>query len=96
MIPFSRFIVHGASMLPALKPGQSILVFNWAYTFSQPKVGDIVVIKHSGRDLVKRIQKVHDREYFVQGDNPEESTDSRSFGAIDKSQLIGKVIYTGL
>lgn len=32
-------------------------------------------------------------EYFVLGDNFSESTDSRYFGAIDKNQIIGKVIF---
>lgn len=80
-------------MLPTLKPGQDVLVFNWAYVFSQPKVRDIVVIKHNGREMVKRIQKIDHRQIFVQGDNHKESTDSRNFGAIDGSEIIGKVIF---
>lgn len=51
----------------------------------------------NGKDIIKRIQNIHDRntfEIFVTGDNPKESTDSRSFGWIKKNQIIGKVIYT--
>lgn len=68
-------------------------MFSWAYIFSKPKIGDIVVVKKGGKDIVKRIQKVHDREYFVEGDNKQQSTDSRNFGPIDKSEIVGKVIY---
>ncbi len=79
-------------MLPTLKPGQDVLCFNWAYIFSRPKIGDIVVIRHQGKEIIKRIQKAHDREYFVEGDNKEESVDSRNFGPIEKQEIIGKVI----
>jgi len=77
-------------MLPFLKEGQEVLVWCWFY---KPKVGDIVVIGKNGKDMVKRIQKIHDRKYFVGGDNKRESTDSRSFGPIDKSEIIGKVVF---
>lgn len=80
-------------MLPNLKPGQDVLVFNWAYVFSKPKKGDIVVIKVNGREMVKRIQMYHGRGIFVTGDNRKYSTDSRKFGSIDKSEIIGKVIF---
>lgn len=43
--------------------------------------------------MVKRIQEVHDRELLVEGDNQKESTDSRNFGPIGKSEIIGKVIF---
>lgn len=81
-------------MLPTLKPGQDVLCFNWAYIFSKPKKGDIVVIKKNDTEIVKRIgQIISDRNIFVQGDNKQASTDSSSFGAIDKSEIIGKVIF---
>lgn len=76
-------------MLPVLKPGQIVLVWCW---FFKPKVGDIVVIKHNNKEIIKRIQKINVREYFIEGDNKQSSTDSRSFGPIDKSKIIGKVI----
>ena len=82
-------------MLPTLKPGQDVLVFNWVYLFSKPKIGDMVVIKVDVREMVKRISKINDRQkmIYVLGDNEKESTDSRKFGLIDKSQIIGKVIW---
>lgn len=80
-------------MLPTLKPGQDVLVFTWGYIFSKPIVGDIVVIKVDGREMVKRVQMYHDRGVFVTGDNRRYSSDSRKFGLIDKSKIIGKVIF---
>lgn len=77
-------------MLPTLKPGQDVLIWCWFYN---PKVGEIVAVKVNGRDVIKRVQKVHDRNIFVQGDNKEESIDSRRFGWVNKSQIIGKLIY---
>jgi len=37
-----------------------------------------------------------DNQYFVFGDNRGSSKDSRSFGPVDKSFLIGKVLFRGL
>lgn len=39
---------------------------------------------------------ISDKQYFVLGDNRMYSKDSRSFGAIDKSFVIGKVLLRGL
>lgn len=76
-------------MLPTLKPGQDVLVWCWFYI---PKVGDIVAFKKQGKDMIKRIQKADDRRIFVMGDNEKESADSRSFGWVDKRNIIGKLI----
>lgn len=95
IFPIVHFTVHGQSMFPTLKPGQDVLCFNWAYIFSKPKKGDIVVIEHQGKEIIKRVHLYHDRGIFVQGDNKKGSTDSRSFGPVDKSKIIGKVIFIG-
>lgn len=94
-LPISRFTINGNSMLPTLSPGQDVLSFNWAYLGRKPKIGDIVVIKKDGKEMVKRVQKVFDQEIFVSGDNMEESTDSRHFWPIKLDQIIGKVVYQG-
>ena len=39
--------------------------------------------------------KVDKNEYFVLGDNRTNSKDSRSFGAVDKSFVIGKILFRG-
>lgn len=81
-------------MLPTLKMGQDVLVFNCAYIFSKPKVGDIVVVKVNGEEMVKRLHKVDDRTVNVKGDNEEDSLDSKNFGSIKVSDIIGKVVWT--
>lgn len=90
IIPIKRFTVFGNSMLPTLKPKQDVLVWCW---FLNLKVGDIVVIHKNNKDMIKRIQKVHGREYYVIGDNAKESTDSKSFGWIKREEIIGKVFF---
>lgn len=74
-------------MFPALKQGQDALIWCWFY---EPKVGDMVVIKKNGKDMIKRIQKINKSEVFVRGDNIEMST---NFGPILISEIIGKVIW---
>jgi|SRR3989344_5298080 len=88
--PVSRFTVSGNSMFPTLEEGQDVLSINW---FFNPKVGDIVVIKKFGREMVKRITKISRSEVFVEGDNVKESTDSRDFGPVKMENVIGKVVY---
>lgn len=80
-------------MLPTFHSGQDIISFNWAYLGRKPKMGDVIVIKKDGKEMIKRIQKVRDREVIVTGDNSKESTDSRDFGPIKVDQIVGKVVY---
>ncbi len=52
------FVVRGSSMEPTLHDGQRLLVTKFAYWFSQPQRGDIVIFRSpvSGKDdLVKRV-----------------------------------------
>ncbi len=80
-------------MLPALKPGEGVLCFNWAYIFKKPKIGDIVVVKMDDKYLVKRIRKLDGSRIFVVGDNSKMSTDSRQFGWVSKLQIAGKIVW---
>lgn len=84
--PISKFKVFGNSMFPTLKEGQEVLTFNW----SKIKIRDIVVVKG---EKIKRVQKIMGSKVYLVGDNLVESTDSRHFGPVDRSQIIGKVIY---
>lgn len=90
-----RVRVTGSSMLPLLKPNDEVLVDIKAYQQAKPKVGDVVVAKHPEKhnlEIIKRITEVFQNDrYFLKGDNPAFSTDSRSFGAIDLASLKGRV-----
>ncbi len=82
-------------MEPTFKEGQTLLVSSLPYFFRQPKIGDVVVVKdpRSRRLLLKRITNRENQNYFVSGDNPKSSTDSRTFGVINKENILGKVIF---
>jgi nickel-type superoxide dismutase maturation protease len=82
-------------MSPLLQPGDEVLVDLGAYRRSAPSPGDIVVAWHPyqvGQKIIKRVQSVtHDGDCFLIGDNPNESSDSRSLGSLSPKQIIGRV-----
>ncbi|MBS1795112.1 MAG: nickel-type superoxide dismutase maturation protease [Acidobacteria bacterium] len=82
--------VEGDSMLPALKDGDLVLINPDA----EPAVGDIVFARHPFKQSVKIIKRIAeilpDDRYILLGDNLDESTDSRSFGAIARKDILGK------
>jgi len=86
------FLVQGDSMLPALKDGDVVLINPHA----EPKTGDIVLARHPFKksvQIIKRIREISpEGRYFLVGDNAEESTDSRSFGAIPAKDILGKAV----
>jgi len=90
-----RFRVVGQSMMPLLKPGNEVLLDPRAYHSQLPKAGEIVVVNHPDCldfQLIKRvIQVLPDGCCVIEGDNRSKSTDSRSFGAIEPDNLLGKV-----
>ncbi|MGC9327177.1 MAG: nickel-type superoxide dismutase maturation protease [Candidatus Hinthialibacter sp.] len=91
-----RIRVAGYSMTPSLRPGQEVFVNRKAYYHLKPQEGDVVTARHPYRTdiiLIKRIYRVLDDEHILlKGDNPEESTDCRSFGSIDKKHILGRVV----
>lgn len=82
-------------MSPTLSAGQIVLVNKLAYFLKNPQKGDIVAAKdpRDGKVLIKRIHQIEGKQYFLRGDNPTHSTDSRSFGMIGKKEIIGKVLF---
>jgi len=91
----SYFVVKGQSMEPYC--GEGDFVISVPYFFSCLKAGDIVVLQHPKSDIaiVKRITSASRNGYWVQGDNKQESSDSRSFGWIPRKSILGraKVIH---
>ena len=77
-------------MEPVINEGD--VVFVVGKYLSRLKTGTIVLFKKNGRIMVKRIKKVKLNEYEVEGDNTSQSTDSRDFGPIKKSEILGNVV----
>lgn len=87
--------IHGPSMLPEFKPGSLVLVEKLSYRFRNPARGEVIVFSSPlGEQHIGRvIKEVETRMYWVEGDNTEESTDSRQFGPVAKSDITGRVIW---
>tara|TARA_B100000683_G_scaffold276979_1_gene333222 strand:- start:1810 stop:2190 length:381 start_codon:yes stop_codon:yes gene_type:complete len=85
-----RFQVAGSSMSPVLMPDDEVLISPRAPVAP----GDIVVLQHPFRKdvtLIKGLKQIDDAgQLLVQGLNADESTDSRSFGAVPRRLLLGK------
>ena len=99
LLGFDIFFVPTASMYPAIRPGQYILVDTWAYHDAQPNYGDVVVLKSSDNEnwMVKRVSNwpngkvLSGNRWFLLGDNKTHSLDSRNFGGVSSQNFIGKV-----
>lgn len=87
-----QYICEGNSMNPLLANGDAVLVDKNA----EIEVGDIVVAKHpieQVTEVIKRIKEINSRgHYFLVGDNLDDSTDSRHYGAVTKDYIKGKVV----
>ena len=79
-------------MSPAFKSGDTVLVNKLSYFLNRPNIGDVVVLRQK-KFIIKRIAKIEGGKYFVTGDNKKESTDSKSFGWINREEIVGKVIF---
>jgi nickel-type superoxide dismutase maturation protease len=79
-------------MRPALEPGDRLVVVPSASL----RTGQVVAVadpRVSGRLLVKRVGALRDGQVEVLGDNDAASTDSRDFGPVARSQVVGIALY---
>lgn len=81
--------IMGGSMEPAFKPGQIVV----AVRARRPKVGCVIIIRQNGLEKIKRLAKVRKGEIYVLGDNPANSTDSRSLGWLPQTVIQARVIW---
>ncbi len=79
-------------MLPTLHPGDHLLVVPLP-----PRTGSLVAVRdprEESRIMIKRAGVVRaDRSVEVVGDNPDHSTDSRTFGAVPPHLVLGRPVY---
>ena len=96
---WQRRRVNGRSMYPTLAEGATVLIDTSAYQHQMPQIADVVLAQHPfqpNTKMIKRITAVTDNgRYFLQGDNPDSlaSTDSRSFGAVNRAHILAKVTH---
>jgi signal peptidase I len=84
--------VAGDSMAPTYIAGDWLVVI-WGGV-SQP--GDVVLIERENQPgvfLLKRVIGPMEERIWVEGDNKEESTDSRQWGAISQDEIIASVLF---
>ena len=92
-IIFMFLTVSGRSMFPTLTEGEKLTSVR-SY-LCKLNVGDIVVAKPyecDNRLVIKRIANIDGDHYFLLGDNPDESYDSRNYGWVSKKEIVAKVV----
>jgi nickel-type superoxide dismutase maturation protease len=90
--PVRRVEVGGDSMLPALRPGDRLLVLRPGPV----RVGDVVALpdpRVPARTMVKRVADRGPQGITVLGDNPAASTDSRQLGPVPPGAIVGRAVY---
>jgi nickel-type superoxide dismutase maturation protease len=96
---FRRVEVVGSSMAPTLLPGDRLVVAArpWPPP-AWPRTGQVVALadpREPRRTLVKRVLAVHVARGTLEvvGDAPDASTDSRTFGPVPRSSIVGRAVY---
>ena len=92
VISLATVRIVGPSMEPRLRNGEVFLVALRAAV----KPGDVALLQHPERPellTVKRVVKREAQGWWVEGDNPNESTDSRHFGAVPPESIRGRVLF---
>jgi phage repressor protein C with HTH and peptisase S24 domain len=87
--PLIWVLVLGPSMAPTLRGGDTVLVRRGGPV----RAGDVVLAKfRGGPDLlvVKRAVRPQDGGWWIEGDNPAASDDSRQYGVAD---VLGRVTW---
>ncbi|WP_392351918.1 nickel-type superoxide dismutase maturation protease [Parasynechococcus sp.] len=87
--------VKGESMRPTLQAGDRVLVRPLTSASPDVEPGVVVVSWHPTNKEIRLIKRLRRRDasgLWLEGDNPDQSTDSRQLGLIPKTCLIGVVV----
>lgn len=94
---FPLGVTVGNSMYPTHKDGD-ILVFTRLFFVVKPSKVYLFTRKLDNgetRHIIKRVSRIKDGcQYYVLGDNPDESLDSRYYGYLSNRNLVGKYLFT--
>jgi nickel-type superoxide dismutase maturation protease len=92
--------IIGRSMEPALREGDWVLTRYTPQGLSERSImksmGKVVLVRRSVEPellTVKRLKRVLDTGYWVEGDNPDTSTDSRQYLTIAREEIVGRVLF---
>lgn len=90
MLPVTRVRIVGPSMAPTM------LNDEWWVVRRTPglREGDVALLIHPRRPdllVVKRLVRREDGGWWVLGDNPGASEDSRQFGAVPDANVLGRL-----
>ncbi|MBL4729828.1 MAG: S26 family signal peptidase [Sulfurimonas sp.] len=86
------FKIKGNSLYPLYLDGQLVVCIK-VYKFYKLKTNNVIVFSKEGYgQMIKRIEKIVDDKYFVQGTGID-SIDSRDFGLVALEDISYKVIY---
>ncbi len=92
---FTRFAITSVSMQPALAAGDYVVVATRDYARRAPRPGEIAIAcdpREPDRVIAKRVAALSgEDDVFLLGDNRAASSDSRTFGPVPRSSLLGRV-----
>ncbi len=81
--------VKGPSMLPTYREGAVVMISN----LIKPRIGSIVVARLASEEVIKRVRSITEAgKFYLVGDNHAESVDSREYGPVSRSDILGVVL----
>lgn len=91
MFGLTTVAIAGDSMLPTTSSGDW-----WVVRRTQRvRPGDVIALRHPHRTdllIVKRALRQVAGGWWVEGDNPSASEDSRAFGPVAESAIVGRLL----